>query len=229
MHFFAESVSSLLFPSHCIHCKGELPLSIHHLCPSCLELLELIDPLSRCAICFSKSCICKKEPIIADRQAFCFDYEGPAKSLLVAFKYGDKPYLAKSLAAFMLFQYERLGWQFPDAITYIPQSFLRATIRGYNQSALLAKELAKLMNRPLFDLLKRSNFNITQTLLPKEERKRLSPTTFLCKNEAAIQGKEILLIDDVSTTGTTLLHASQALKNLNPKQLDVLCLLHTEL
>jgi len=227
---FLDSLSSLLFPSCCIHCKDDLPQSLNLMCGACLELLELIEPTTRCPLCFSECCICSK----AQRQSYsrlgcCFEYEGPQKSLLVALKYRDMPYLAKSLAAFLFLQHQSLEWQVPDIITYIPQSFLRASTRGYNQSALLAKNLSKLMHVPVKSLLKRTCFSVSQTQATKDERRLLSADTFTCKPNENFQNKHILLIDDVLTTGTTIEYASHALEILNPKTIDVLCLMRTEI
>jgi competence protein ComFC len=230
MHLLAQSFSSLLFPSSCIHCHEELTGSLKLLCSICLPQLELIDPKDRCPVCFADGCICSKlGPRSYKRLGCCFEYEGPQKSLLKALKYQDKPYLAKSLASFMLLQYEQLGWQLPDYITYIPQSFLRANLRGYNQSALLAEHFGKLLQIPVVALLKRTSFSLSQTLMPKEERKLLSPDIFACKTAIAIHHKRILLIDDVFTTGQTVECASHVLQAQEPFSIDVLCLMRTEI
>ena len=162
------------------------------------------------------------------RLGCCFEYDGPAKSLLIALKYQDKPYLAKSLASFLLLQHHELSWELPDLITYIPQSFLRASLRGYNQSALLAQNLGLMMQRPVESHLLRTSFGLTQTLLSKEERKRMAPDVFALKRNINLQGKRVLLVDDVLTTGTTIECASRALQAAHPASLDVLCLLRTE-
>jgi len=211
MKVLAESFSSLLFPTCCLHCKGALCGDLKLLCQDCLDLIELIDP---------KECTATR--------AFCFDYEGPQKSLLTAFKYGDKPYLAKSLASFMLLQLERLDWTLPDAITYIPQSFLRSTLRGYNQSKLLAEELARFLDIPCLQLLSRSSFTISQTLLTKDARKELNGNTFIYKGPPTLDSIRLMLIDDVLTTGTTVDRACSELMRFLPKDLTVFCLMRAE-
>jgi ComF family protein len=150
------------------------------------------------------------------------------KSLLVAMKYQDMPYLAKSLAAFMLLQHEALGWDIPDIITFVPQSFLRKTMRGYNQSQLLAESLSRLIQRPVMATLTKSAFSPTQTMRSKEERKMVDATSFSPIENAVAEGTHLLLIDDVFTTGATARSASEALRHFSPKQLDVFCLIRTE-
>lgn len=126
----------------------------------------------------------------------------------------------------MFLQHEILGWQAPDVITYIPQSFLRATLRGYNQSELLAKHLADLMQKPVLPLLKRTSFTLSQTLLTKEERSKLSSDIF--QSASGTHNNRILLIDDVMTTGSTVECAANALLDTSPLQIDVLCLMRSE-
>ena len=116
-----SSLYSLLFPSFCLHCSQELDSKTNLLCPACFDLLT---PSSY--------------PFV------CFQQEGPASSLVYAFTEKDMPYLAKSLAGFMLLHHQEARLKTPDLIAYIPQSLIETTIRGYNPSALLACELAKL-------------------------------------------------------------------------------------
>ncbi len=227
---FFDSLSSLIFPPLCLHCKETLPEALKLLCFTCLSQVECIDTSQRCSRCFAEGCICAKSPPISyTRLGCCFEYEGPQKSLLVAFKYKDRPYLAKSLAGFLLLQHQQLAWQPPDYITYIPQSFLRSCIRGYNQSALLAHHLAEMMQKPVICPLKRTSFSVSQTLLPKEQRKLLGTDIFTCKKSHDLSNKRLLLIDDVYTTGATAERASLALQALEPASVDVLCLMRTEL
>lgn len=216
MNTLLESFASLLFPTGCLHCGADL-FETKQLCQSCLQQLELLDP---------RECRCSGLRGV-DQFGACFEYEGAQKSLLTAFKYGDKPYLAKSLAGFMLLQYSELGWDFPDLITYIPQSFLRSCQRGYNQSQLLAEELGKLMEIEVRSLLKREHFTPSQTLLSKDEREGLLADSFSVCSNAEIEGKHILLIDDVCTTGTTIRCANLALAEMKPKSVNAFCLMLT--
>lgn len=229
MNQLLESFYSLLFPSVCLCCRGELEIGYKQLCLTCQSQIELIDPNTRCPLCFLEQCDCsKKKAVSYNHLGSCFDYIGPQKSLLTAFKYHNCPYLASSLSAFMLLQFERLGWATPDIITYIPQPFLRMCERGYNQSALLAESFGKLIDRPVLPLLKRTGWRARQTLLSKQERQKLASTSFSCRNEPPIKGKRLLLIDDVITTGATVECASRQLSARYPLEVNVLSLIRTE-
>lgn len=229
--FVFRSACSLLFETHCIHCEAELFEHCRLLCTNCFETLILLDPKTRCQSCFqpSEDAICQscllEAPCIV-KLASCFDYDKVAKSLLIAFKYHDRPYLARSLASFMMIQYAQLGWDFPDLLTYVPQSFLRKLSRGYNQSKLLAETLGQMMQRPVEPLLCRTHFMLSQTRLVKKERK-LAPNSFAF-NSGQLQGKVILLIDDVFTTGATLHNASKTLMDASAKAIYALTFCLTE-
>ena len=149
---------------------------------------------------------------------------GAAKCLIQEFKYQDRPYLAKSLAAFLLLQFEKLEWPQPDSIVFIPQSFSRWIDRGYNQSKLLAIELGRLLQVDVSDVLKKTDSHISQTLLELKDRKRLSSRAFSLKDGSSLEDKVILLIDDVYTTGTTIEKAAYALQEGHPKRIYALTL-----
>jgi len=131
-----ESFYDLLFPSFCLHCSQELNSHSKLLCPSCFDLLELLPP--------EKGLM----PTIS-QVGICFESEGPSCSLIRALMEKDMPYLAKSLASFMLIQHQQLGFSLPDRIIYLPQSFLKTALQGYNPNALLAKSCAELFQKPV--------------------------------------------------------------------------------
>lgn len=225
-------LKNLIWPATCTSCKEILNDSNALLCPHCMDELILINPLSRCPYCFSdeidgekKVCeACRKKRGSLDYIAAAFDYHGPAKSLVLSLKYRDRPYLCKSLAAFLFLQFHELQWEEPDVITYVPQSFSRFLDRGYNQSELLAKEFSALIKRPFLPLLKKNGSSISQTQLELKDRKRLLSHSFSATKPEDIEDKVLLLLDDVYTTGTTLECCASALQTHHPKRIYALTL-----
>lgn len=212
-----DSCLHLLFPAHCLHCQVPLPPSHPHLCPVCASQLEFIDPEGRCARCFNvrgslaHGCRpCRSFPSLFLRQASVFDYQGPASSLIKQFKYGNKPYLAKGLAAYLCVQFDALKWPMPDGLIPVPLSFSHRMQRGYNQSALLAEELGRLLGVPVWHALKRRSNDFSQAALSLDQRKALG-NVFKLKKKWAIQDKKVMLIDDVRTSGATLNKCAAAL------------------
>lgn len=232
---FADSILSFICPELCIHCSKALDQEWKLLCPSCFGDLELLSFLNRCPYCFkeqenglSKPCEeCLRGERFCDYKASCFDYIGPSRSLVKELKYCDQPHLSKSLATFLFLQFTKLKWPLPDMITCVPSSFIRRHVRGYNQSELLAQELAKLIARPFTSLLKKTQSTLSQTLLQKNRRKEMLPTLFQLQQKTSLEDKTILLIDDVQTTGTTLEACARALQEGYPRRIYALSLCYT--
>jgi len=237
MHFLSP-LSDLLFPPSCVHCHDRNTASI--LCSHCSSQLHLVDPSTRCPLCFSDAIskahsICDecrqpdpKKMRITDYVGACFDYAGPVETLLHEYKFGNSPFLAKSFGSFLYLQFVALGWPLPDVVTYVPQSFFRFVQRGYNQSELMANYLAQHLERPCVNLIRKRESTISQTQIARKMRESLSSTLFCATRTAIktklIEDKVILLIDDVYTTGTTIQRAALALQAEYPKRIYVLTL-----
>lgn len=103
----------------------------------------------------------------------------------------------------------------------IPLHAWRKWRRGYNQSELLARELARLLGAPCVSLLRRTRYTVTQTELSREERTENVRGAFALNENAARvlamqSAREIVLIDDVYTTGATLYEAARVLHDAFP-------------
>lgn len=219
-----------------MHCRESLDEKYPLFCQTCLDLLDLIDPSTRCPYCFTseidnenQSCCleCRKKPQIMRRIAAAFDYEGPAATLIKQLKYGGKPYLAEGAGAFLIAQFMRLEWPFPDIIVPMPMAPLRKFDRGYNQSVLLAEAVGQLLNRPVLDILKRSSGDFSQAGLSYKQRMELSDHVITLKPTDQLRDKCLLLIDDVVTTGSSLQRCAQALAGGFPESIYALTVCRT--
>lgn len=232
MHTLAKSFLDLFYPPLCLHCGESVEENLHHLCKSCLHLLELIDPLERCPICFSPQearikAICKscqQTPHPLRQCASVFEYLGPAASLVKKMKYSNQPYLAKGLAGYLAAQFLRLEWPLPDIIVPVPISFTHWVDRGYNQSLLLAHELSLILEVPMKEALTRRSGDYSQAGLTRAQREQLKADCFQLKQREplALSDKNLLLVDDVMTTGTTLRHCAQVLMEGFPTSVSAL-------
>jgi len=222
-----EKFLRFIFPTGCRHCGAS---SVAPLCPACFSGLELIDPAGRCPRCFSdeiggarRVCTtCQENPPASDWVASAFDYLGPAKSLVDQFSLHDEPYLAKTLAAFLYLEFEALGWDAPDFIVYVPETFLRTADRGYNPSYLLAQEFSRLVKKPVRSLFKKSSPTLPQRALVLKDRKQLSCENFLLQDSRSIEDKRFLLVDDLYVTGATAQAIATQLQAHHPKRIYVL-------
>ncbi|MDP1880668.1 MAG: ComF family protein [Parachlamydiaceae bacterium] len=216
---FQQSLFHLLYPNQCLHCRVLLPSDFKVLCDSCSVLLELIDSTLRCPTCFNElheehafTCQeCIQHPSPFYRIGSVFDYEGPASTLVKRLKYGNQPYLAKGMGSLFVAQWHNLNWPLPDMIVPVPLSMTHWLERGYNQSELLAQEIGKIFNRPVSKVLTRKLGDYSQAALSMELRKTLEKTTFVLKKGSQLEGKTILLIDDVLTSGSTLRRCGEVL------------------
>ena len=214
-----QSFLSLLFPPLCLSCEEPMHSPDHLFCDLCSSLLELIDPTLRCPRCFSldysplkrKCARCSHIRHPFSGIAAAFEYTGPAAALVKKMKYGGLSYLAKTFAACLITQLDQLNWPSPDIIVPVPSSLDRKFQRGFNQSALLAREVALLLNISFQEPLTKPMGNYSQAGLRIQQRKQLNNTQFFLKKKTRIQDKIILVIDDVTTTGKTLEQCGNAL------------------
>lgn len=229
LRLLQDSLCHLLYPTKCLHCCCLLAPDEKLLCPGCASLLDLLSPDNRCPVCFhlfSEEALhcpnCIHYPSLFNHMAAAFSYEGPASSLVKGLKYGNQPYLAKGMGAFLVAQWERLGWPIPDALVPVPLSIGRWIERGYNQSALLAHEMGGILKRPVWDVLKRQSGDFSQTALSLEMRKMLRKNRFALKKSHLLANRVILVVDDVMTTGTTLRCCAQVINQANPTSIYAL-------
>lgn len=137
-------------------------------------------------------------------------YQGALRDLLLKFKHRDASYLAKTFSEFMCRSLHNAHF---DVIVPIPLHTKRLLQRGYNQSALLAYYLGKFLSKPVhYSLLKRTRHTPMQRGLSDNERKQNVQDAFQCTTKCFhLKRPSVLLVDDVCTSGATLLSAQKAL------------------
>jgi ComF family protein len=210
---FKGAALDLLFPQKCLGCgeEGEL------LCHTCLRSLQrIIPPL--CPKCgrpqpsgiLCSSCVSWQTSIDGIRSPFKFD--GIMRHAVHQLKYKNLRSLAKPLA--LLLENYLIHNPLPGQVMVpVPLHPKRLKERGYNQSYLLARELSKLVSMPVVDdCLARVRYVLPQAQTKSvDERRSNVRQAFSCLNYR-LQGKQVLLIDDVSTSGATLDACASALK-----------------
>lgn len=138
------------------------------------------------------------------------------------FKFYNKPQYAPLLAVPVVQQVKRQYQNIAfDFVTSVPLHKNSRKQRGYNQSALLGKEVAKLLNVPYQETLWKIKENKIQHSLTKKERAKNIKNAYQASCPEQIQGKTILLCDDIVTTGYTLGECSKTLDKYAPK--DIFC------
>lgn len=157
---------------------------------------------------------------------YVFKYEGQIRKLILDYKFNDKPYIYLTFVNFLL-KNEKIFENIKkyDKITAVPISKKRLKTRGYNQSQLIAKEIARQTNLELVNncIIKTKNI-IEQSKLNREDREKNIKGVYQLKNKQLIENKKILLIDDIYTTGSTVNECSKILRQGNPKEIGILVL-----
>jgi ComF family protein len=204
-----------IFAAHeCVGCKAEGDL----LCQGCARLLVKVVP--RCYICkrwnegFTTCRGCRRRTPLNSVRTMTL-YDGAAKDLLHRLKFGRARDGARTIAKLLAADIDA-----PDTlVTFVPTASTRVRQRGYDQSALIARELARQLGAPCLPLLGRLGRQ-RQVGQQRETRKAQMEDAFRPLNIPALKNRRILLIDDVLTTGATCEAAARVLKRAGAKQVD---------
>ncbi len=134
-----------------------------------------------------------------------FAYEAKIRESIIDFKFRGISFNAKSYAKQLCFtiEYYDILDKF-DMITFVPLSKIRKNERGFNQSETIAKLVGESLDKPVMPLLIKIRQNKNQHDLNFAERVENVKGIYVPTNIESIKGKNILLIDDIATTGNTL-------------------------
>lgn len=198
---------ALIAPPSCVVCRaGCLPGE--WICGTCRGDLHRLGPGAR-----------------TDRRAAAFPYEGVARDLIAALKFSGAVAVADEMASLMIGRLP--GWITDEAwVVPVPAHPSRRRVRGYNQSALLARRLAARTGATYLDCLVRTGTSPPQSELSRARRLampagsvRFNPRAFRHQrgNSLALFPTNVLLCDDVSTTGVTLEICTSAICEGHPE------------
>ncbi|MGY6558822.1 MAG: ComF family protein [Nitritalea sp.] len=147
-----------------------------------------------------------------------------SQKILHAIKYKDNPELATYLghAYGTLVRNQGNPLKHIDALVPVPLHPKKLAMRGYNQSQALAEGLQQALHIPIVEGLVRTQHSLSQT--KKNRMERLEAVNKIFQAQANVQGKHLLLIDDVMTTGATLIACMNSLVQQGAKSVDVFVL-----
>ena len=209
------SFTNLLFPSRnmCYLCKERTEYLLGFTCSDCRE--EIVYKNKEVDI----------NSTYIDKVIYAVSYNRFIKEIVHDFKFNRKSYLYKPLAEILIKTMNALEISDIDIIMFIPIHRRKEAIRGYNQSELLAKYIAKNLDLAISkDNLIKSKWTKEQNTLNRIERLTNLKDSFIIKNPAEIHNKNILLLDDILTTGTTFEECGRLLKENGAKSVRALAL-----
>jgi ComF family protein len=237
-----NTLLSLLFPEQCPVCKRSS--RDHKTAPLCSGCWEGIVPYNGplCKKCgkplvseVSRTCgYCLEEPPAFKWVRGYGIYEGTLKKAVNLFKYQQIKRLSRPLTELIIKNNGMLKETFhragsPDDTVFIPVPLYRGKLRKreFNQSALLARHVAKATGSVLLlNCLSKIKETIPQVGLTAKERRKNVRKAFRVLNEKLIKDKNVILIDDVFTTGATLRECSQELKKAGARDIFGVTLAH---
>lgn len=194
----------------CTHCQGKLPITNYHLRSWDNDLKSKIEGLTQ----------------VGQVMAFLnFSKSGKSQEILHKLKYRNKPeigrYLGNLYGKLLINSDFYFNW---NAIVAVPLHEMKRVRRGYNQSEEFARGLSEVLNIPVVQSLKRVVSTETQTKKSRLQRLENVENVFVVENPDYIKGKNILLVDDVMTTGATLCSCANVLLASHAKNVDLACI-----
>lgn len=228
-----KTFRNTLFPPVCPLCRSLVPDDLS-LCATCWPKIDFIqDPAcNRCGCPLSVGdyleqsiCIpCTTTPPAFSKNMSVFVYSKESKSMILFLKHGEKFHLGPLLAKMMYRRGQHL-FQQTDVLLPVPLHWTRLLKRGFNQSGELAKHLCVLTGIPCdVRSLKRIRATPSQEGLNKKHRQDNLKDAFCVTDPSRIYKKNILLIDDVITTGSTLNSAATVLLKNGAQSVNTLTL-----
>jgi ComF family protein len=204
-------------PPRCAGC-GIIVGDVHSFCPDCWKQVEFLGEAG-CIICGTPlaatdadTCaVCLARPPRISRTRAAVAYDELSRSLAIRLKYGRKVAIAKTMARYMQPLVRRDGGE--RLIVPVPLHRTRLWWRGFNQSALVARELSRNLGIPTDPLaLRRIRRTPPLKGMTALQRRKAVAGAFRVRDKGAVAGRTVILVDDVLTTGSTAEACARALK-----------------
>lgn len=201
--------------SVCAVCQFHLPRTDFHQKPLDNQMAQLFWYLS---------------PIQKAAALFYYHPHSETAQIVYRLKYNNRPDIGEDMGRVMASELQRSDFFSDiDILLPVPLSRRRLRQRGYNQSEMLATGVSDITHLPIVTkTLRRKEFQQSQTMLNRWQRQENVADTFELIDDSQLRNKHILLIDDVCTTGATLIACANAIKEVEGIHISVLTLCFTK-
>jgi ComF family protein len=238
MRFLAERLFQFLLPPQCHCCEKILEEGQQGICSDCLSEIHWIEP-PFCLVCgtpfvskevVSHTCgVCLSKRKYFTMARALGSYDGSLQEAIHRWKYGGKtsfnPFFGKWMTEGL---YRYWNPNLFDLLIPVPLHSHRLRERGFNQAVLLVRELSLRTGIPYRKkVLQKRKPTLPQVSLSGAEREKGVRGSFHVVGREELEGKSVLLVDDVYTTGATVNECSKVLLAGGAKRVDVLTLAHT--
>ena len=225
----------IIFPRKCLVCTSN---SQHKsgICGKCFSKINF-NNTPYCPICGKGFAIdictdyicggCTKQKPKYSKARFIIKYDDHSKPLIAAFKYKDKTILSDYFAQLLINRYYNCLHDI-DYIIPVPMHRLKRIYRLYNQTQYLANSVSKITGIPTkFTIMTKSKMTKSQASLKGKARQNNLKHSFAITNPDKVKGKNILLIDDVITTGSTISECVKILTKAGSKSVTIFAIAAT--
>lgn len=211
--FLWNEIERLIFPHCCLIC-GKLVSAIW--CRECKRKLQ-----EKAIFKIENK---EKKEYYFEKHLYIFLYKDEIRKLLLDYKFNDKSYLYQIFSEIIIKNKKICGiLKKYGIIMPVPIHHKRKKQRGYNQSALIARSIAKQIEELEYqDILEKIKDTVPQSSLKKEQRRKNAQNVYQIKKKAKIKQKNIILLDDIYTTGSTVNAIAKVLKENGVKEILVL-------
>ncbi|XOV92581.1 MAG: ComF family protein [Bacteroidota bacterium] len=213
-----------IFPAICINCNSTLVRDEQFICSKCKLSLprtnDHLDPTNRRYQKFAY------EPKITHVSSFLdYNRQGVARKLIHAIKYRGETELAILLGRMYGIDLVSCAQLKPDFIVPVPLHPRKQAKRGFNQSEIISMGISEVIGVPVeSDIVRRNTFTATQTKKSKVNRWENVGNVFEVSNPQRLEGKNIMIVDDVLTTGATLGSLATQIANCGGKEVYLISL-----
>jgi competence protein ComFC len=197
----------LLWKTECMGCNAASELNRYGFCHLCEKKIVFLENHS------------------GTKEFHILRYEGPVKNAICRFKYNRKTYYGKRFATLAFDFIQKNNLTDFDVLVPVPLHWKKEFMRGFNQSAIVCIQLGRLLNkRCLTGVLVKTKSTVSQTRLNEKERKENVKGTFCIRRAGWIKNKNILLLDDVYTSGSTIKEARKTILAAGASKVTILTL-----
>ena len=235
-------IEHFLMPQKCPVCREPLPLESagEFLCPICRAAIEF-EKQKICKVCGQRAseCLCKPEMLKTDDgdmlklMFYEADTGQPADRLVMYMKhYKDKcvfGHVSDMLLA-RLCKFDKNIKADPEnyVFTFVPRSRKAVALHGFDQSKILAKMIAEKLGARFAVTVKRTFFSKSQKKLNHKKRVENAKKSFLPVNDLTIDGKNVVLVDDIATSGASMNICEKFIKDLGAEKIIFLSICAVE-
>lgn len=208
-------VLDLLFPKYCIACEQLISTEAGLLCLICKHSLPYTD-MEKMSENAAQVRMLTRLPAKFSASLLYFIDSGQVRAMLHKLKYQNRPDVGVYLGMLLAQKFAAQDWfRSIDAIVPIPLHPAKKAKRGYNQSECIAEGIAHYSGKPVLrKAVIRTRNTSSQTDKNRKERADNVANAFLLRRRKQIEGKHILLVDDVLTTGATLASCGRSILDM---------------